>query len=185
MNNKHLACVIIGLLIFFQLYAVVMINGKAEDMKQQADLAQAAAESAQQQVNVATVALNGQKVSTDALRKYLKEWLPYVTQAANEERGQVLLDQIIAQGAMQSVSEKFSAPPNADNAFIPKILRAELLFEEGYHKSLQWLGELERSLPAARVTRCTLGKGSTGDDVKLTMTVDLPLVAAEAPAPKQ
>jgi hypothetical protein len=176
MNNKHLACVIIGLMIFAQIYTVIVINGKADAMKQEAETARGAAEAAQQTVNVETIQLTSLKAKTAPLRKYLGVWDPYLRQSSNEERGQTMIDEMIRQGSVQSLDRKYNAAINANNAYIPKVVRADLLFEDDYHKSVEWLGEVERSFPASRVSRCRLTKGTNANDIKMELTIDLPIV---------
>jgi hypothetical protein len=176
MKAKHLACIFIGLIIFLQLYGVFIIRGKAEAMKAEAGAANDAAQAAQQQVNINTIALNGQKVRTDAVRKYLQVWEPYLRQSANEERGQTMIDELIRQGGLQAIDRKYNSSPMTGSTFVPKVVRAELLFEDDYHKSVEWLGELERAYPACRIFKCRLTKGSNANDIKMELTVDLPIV---------
>ncbi|MGI8602805.1 MAG: hypothetical protein ACR2OZ_07365 [Verrucomicrobiales bacterium] len=176
MKAKHFACVFIALLILLQLYGVLVIHGKVEVMKREADAASAAAEAARDQVNINTIALNGQKVKTDPIRKYLHVWEPYLRQSVNEERGQTMVDELIRQSGLQAIDRKYNSAPIAANAFVPKVIRAELLFEDDYHKSVEWLGELERAYPACRIFKCRLTKGSNANDIKMEITVDLPIV---------
>lgn len=188
MNNKHLACVIIGLMVCAQIYTVITINGKAEAMKQEADTARAAAEAAQQTVTVGTIQLTALKAKTAPIRRYLGVWDPYLRQSSNEERGQTMIDEMIRTGSVQSLDRKYNAAINPNNGYIPKVVRADLLFEDDYHKSVEWLGEVERSFPAARVSKCRLTKGTNANDIKMELTIDLPIVeeagAALAAAPK-
>ena len=183
MNNKHLACIFIGLLVCAQLYCVVMVKSKRDAMTTEADAAQLAAEGASQQVNIAETQLTALKTRTDAIRQYLAIWDPFLRRSDSEERGQTLIDDLIRQGGVTQLSGKYDPAPNAGNAYIPKILKAELLFEDDYHKTLEWLGEVERSLPAARISKCRINKGTTANDIKLEISIELPVVAQEA-APK-
>jgi hypothetical protein len=176
MKAKHVACIIIGLLVFAQLYGVFVIHSKAEAMKAEASVANDAAQAAQQELNRSTMALNGQKVRTDAIRKYLHVWEPYLRQSANEERGQTMIDELIRQGGLQAIDRKYNASPMTGSVYVPKVVRAELLFEDDYHKSVEWLGELERAYPSCRIFKCRLTKGSNANDIKMELTVDLPIV---------
>jgi len=186
MNNKHLACVFIGLIIFAQLYCVVMVKSKRDAMISEAESARLAADGARQQVTIADTQLTGLKTRTQAIRHYLAIWDPYLRRSDTEERGQTLIDDLIRQGGVTQLSGKYDPAPNTGNAYIPKIVKAELLFEDDYHKTLQWLGDVERSLPAARISKCRLTKGTTSNDVKMEMTIELPVVddAAGTTAPK-
>jgi hypothetical protein len=185
MNNKHLACLFIGLVIFAQLYCVVMVKSKRDAMMSEADSATLAADGARQQATIIGTQLNALKSRTEAIRQYLAVWEPYLRRSDTEERGQMLIDELIRQGGVTQLSGKYDPSPNAGNTYIPKIVKAELLFEDDYHKTLEWLGEVERSLPAARISKCRLTKGTTSNDIKMEMTVELPLVQPDpAAAPK-
>jgi hypothetical protein len=185
MNNKHLACVFIGLIIFAQLYCVVMVKSKRDAMASEAEAAALAADGARQQATITKTQLLALEARTDAIRKYLAIWEPFLRRSDTEERGQSLIDELIRQGGVTQLSGKFDPAPNPGNTYIPKVVKAELLFEDDYHKTLQWLGEVERSLPAARISKCRLTKGTTSNDIKMEMTVELPVVEPDpAAAPK-
>lgn len=176
MNNKHLACVFIGLLIVAQLYCVVMVKSKRDGMTSEAESARLAADGARQQVVIADTQLTGLKARTEAIRQYLAIWDPFLRKSDTEERGQTLIDDLIRQGGVTQLSGKYDPSPNPGNTYISKVVRAELLFEDDYHKTIQWLGEVERALPAARISKCRLTKGTTSNDIKMEMTVELPVV---------
>lgn len=182
MNNKHLACVFIALIIFAQLYCVVMVKSKRDAMTSEAESASLAADGAEQQATIARTQLTGLKARTDAIRQYLAIWDPFLRKSESEERGQTLIDDLIRQGGVTQLSGKYDPAPNAGNTYIPKVVKAELLFEDDYHKTLDWLGEVERALPAARISKCRLSKGTTSNDIKMEMTLELPVVAEEAAA---
>lgn len=183
MNNKQIACIVIGMLIAVQLYTIMMVKGKADVMKQQSADAVAASDSARQQVNISRIQLTSQKTKTEPVRKYLEIWNPYLQQSASEERSQSIVDELIRKGGVQLLTGKYDSVPNQGNAYITNVVRAELLFEDDYHKTLEWLGEIERTLPASRISKCRLSKGTNANDIKMEMTVELPVVADPA-APK-
>ena len=93
-----------------------------------------------------------------------------------EEEGQTRINDLIRQGGITQLSGKYDPSPNPGNSLITKVLKAELLFEDDYHKSLDWLGDVERTLPAARISKCRLTKGTTSNDIKMEMTVELPVI---------
>ncbi len=183
MNNKHIACVIIGLMVFMQIYAVLIVNGKAEAMKQEATTARDAAAAAKQQVDIANIQLTTQKVKSEAVRNYLSLWDPYLRQAADEERGPSMIDEMIKNSGINAITKNYPLLPNANNAYVPKLVRGDLLFEDDYHKTMEWIGELERSFPASRVSKCRITKGGNANDVKLELLVELPIVDAAAAPP--
>jgi hypothetical protein len=176
MNNKHLACLFIGALIFLQLYGIIAIKAKRDAMTTEAEDASLAAESARQQLHITRIQLASLKSRTDALRQYLGIWDTALHMSPTEEEGQTRINDLIRQGGITQLSGKYDPSPNPGNSLISKVLKAELLFEDDYHKSLDWLGEVERTLPAARISKCRLTKGTTSNDIKMEMTVELPVI---------
>ena len=52
--------------------------------------------------------------------------------------------------------------------------------QDEYSKTLNWLGELERKLPLARVTTCRLKQGETGRQVSLEIRFEIPMINLDA-----
>ena len=46
-------------------------------------------------------------------------------------------------------------------------------------KALNWLADLEGSLPAVRVSNCKLTKGQSGNDIKMELSLDIPIINSE------
>ncbi len=55
-----------------------------------------------------------------------------------------------------------------------------MTFEGDYVKALNWLGRLEEELAALARPQSQDRPGETGNDINLTLVVDLPLVQEEA-----
>ena len=62
---------------------------------------------------------------------------------------------------------------------ISKTLNAKLVFEDDYVKTLNWLADLDGSLPAIRVSNCKLSKGQSGNDIKMELSLDIPIINSE------
>ena len=74
------------------------------------------------------------------------------------------------------MSQGFETIDQSKDGTIAKTLQARLVFEDDYIKTLNWLGNLEGSMPAIRVSSCRLSKGQSGNDIKMELTVDVPIV---------
>ncbi len=182
MNNKHLACFVLMMFLVIELYAVFMMHSKASAMKQEAADGQAAAETATSDVNIKKAALNGLKVRTEPLVLFLNEWDPFLRQVSSAERGEQLIEALIKQAGVMCIDRRYSKGSATGLSYLPGTLSASLLLEDDYARTLQWLGDLESSLPASRVMTCTLSKGQNSNDVRMQLTVELPLVEAAVAA---
>ena len=64
---------------------------------------------------------------------------------------------------------------NVDNKSLPILMRAALVFDDSYSKLLNWVGMMEKIRPTMRIGRITLSKGSRGDDLRMDVTLEVPL----------
>ena len=85
--------------------------------------------------------------------------------------------EIVKSGQVFATSQRTEVLSNdKDNGFIPKRLRAHLIIQDEYSKTLNWLGNLEESLPSSRLSNYRLTRGLSGNDVQLEITLDWPLI---------
>ena len=69
--------------------------------------------------------------------------------------------------------------PNEGGGYVSGMLRGQITVEDDFARCMQWLGSLEQNLPASRVSHCKVAKGSKDNDIKLEVTIDLPLTKTE------
>ena len=62
-----------------------------------------------------------------------------------------------------------------DGSAIQSRLNAQLVLEDDYVKVFNWLAKFEASVPAARVSSCKLSKGQSGNDLRMDLSLDLPI----------
>jgi hypothetical protein len=164
---------IIGLMAF----GTMKMKGKlaiASEASEQAGTKAKGAESARKQ---AQVNLDKNTRETQGLRDYLDEWQPYLMQTKTEEDAERLFTQKLKQGSLVIFRQGFVPVKIIAGTSIPSALRAQLTFEDDYHKLLTWLGSLESSLPTSRVSTCRITKGQKGNDVKMELNAEVPLAA--------
>ena len=119
------------------------------------------------------------KNNTIGSRKYLNQWEPYVKQAKNAQYGEALINFRIKQAGIITLSQVYETVDHDKGGTIPKTLNAKLVFEDDYVKTLNWLANLEGSLPAIRVSNCKLSKGQSGNDIKMELSIDIPIISSE------
>ena len=177
MNNKHLACVLLGVVIALLGYVTLTIQGKATDMQQQAETARNTAEAASTSREIHQKKLNARDIETAALREYLNRWEPNFAMISNVDDGTV---EINNQVKGKLVSLDGSVQEQNDNrkkgAYLEKHLRGHFTFVDEYAKCVNWLGQIERDLPTSRIWHCKIEKGQEADDVVMEVIVDVPVV---------
>ena len=178
MNNKHLACVVLGMMIAVMAYGTMTFHNRVKTAKEEESNTEGAynnevfARDAQQQ------SLAVLEKRTKGARDYLKLWEPHLKQVRDPQFGEALINLRIKQGNMVTLSSQFESMNYDKGGTIPRRLQGRLVFEDDYVKSLNWLAELEGSMPASRISSCRLSKGQAGSDVKLELTVDVPILDA-------
>jgi hypothetical protein len=86
---------------------------------------------------------------------------------------------------MLNLSQRYQQVPhkisNVDNKSLPILMQASLVFDDSYAKLLNWLGMMEKTKPTMRVGRLELAKGSRGDDLRMDVTLEVPLRSTKKP----
>ena len=179
MNNKHFGCLALGLFILLMVhwtnasYKKLRSARDAEEMSRSAYDGAVFARSAEQRKMVIL------KRNTIVSREYLNQWEPYIRQAKNAQFGEALINLRIKQAGIITLSQVYEPVDHVKGGTIPETLNAKLVFEDDYVKALNWLADLEGSLPAVRVSNCKLTKGQSGNDIKMELSLDIPIINSE------
>ena len=79
----------------------------------------------------------------------------------------------------------FPGPVNLGNPGEFTILElANLVIEDEYAKVLNWLGDIEKRLPLARVKACRITGGGTLRQLRMDVSLEVPLIDLNAETPK-
>jgi len=176
MNNKHMACTVLGMAIIGMAYATMGFHNKLKLAKGDELLAKTAYDSAVFGCNAQQRSFIILREKTKAIREYLAQWEPHLKQTRNPQFGEALINLRIKQEDIITLSQGFETVEQDKGGTIEKTLQARLVFEDDYIKTLNWLANLEGSMPAIRVSSCRLSKGQSGNDIKMELTVDVPIV---------
>jgi hypothetical protein len=177
MNHKHVACTVLGLAIAVMGWATMTMKGKLSLMQAERSQADSAAQNARFSRQAKEAQLGNLKRETEGVRGYLERWQPFFTQTASQEDAEVRLNQLIKQGGLVQINQVYSLTPVDGGSLIKQVVKGDFTFEDDFPACLQWLGSLEQNLPAARVSRCVMTKGQNDNDLKLDVTVEVPLTA--------
>ena len=180
MNNKHLACILLGVVIALLAYVTLTIQGKATDMQQQADTAKNNALSAEELRNMKQRELAEKEKGSAAIREYLKRWQEHFSKVSSVDAGTIMINEQVKAGGLTSLSAKIQNENDvrAKGAYLSNRLRGNFTFIDGYADCINWLGRVEEQLPTSRIVHCRITKGQRGDEIQMDVIVDVPVVAA-------
>ncbi len=181
MNSKHGACIVIGGLIGLMGYGTLVMKRKLTDMREQAAAAQTAFDNAfQGRQNEHTKLLKRQR-ETEGVREYLKAWEASFAAVDSGDKADRIFDTRVKQGGILALNKSSEPTAVKKDSAIAQTVLASLVFEDDYKKSLEWLSAFEGEVPASRVSSCTITKGQRGDDIKMELSIEFPLLSATSP----
>ncbi|MEQ1751071.1 MAG: hypothetical protein ABL974_16705 [Prosthecobacter sp.] len=185
MNPKQLACVVLMAIIGALTYGGQMAHKKTDAMRKSAEKAMGDATAADGARQTAEILTTRTKAETDELRRFLKSWVPYVDKVQTEQEVVSAVELSLRDKNITLVtSNKTEGKNTRENKLMPKIFFTTVVIEDEYAKVVNWLGEIEKRLPLARVTSCRMTGGSTPLQMRLDVSLETPIVnlAIDAPA---
>jgi len=180
MNGKKIACVVLMLIIAGVAYGTQMMQKRSKAMNEEAEMAETDAKMAEGQREVASTKLQALEYESQDLRQFLKDWEPLVRRVQSSQEADQSLQSLLRNSGILTVSQKFEVKDSKDGKMMAKVLQGTLVVQDEYSKTLNWLGELERKLPFARVTVCRLKQGETGRQINLELHFEVPIVNLDA-----
>jgi hypothetical protein len=176
MNGKKMACVVLMMILAGIAYGAQIMQQRTKSMIEEADAAETDAKMAESQRNVAELSLKRLEFDSAETRQFLKDWTPLVQRIQSGQEADQALQSILRSSGILTISQKFEIKESRESKIIPKILQGTLIVQDEYSKTLNWLGELERKLPFARITVCRLKQGETGRQINLEIHIEIPIV---------
>lgn len=176
MNNHKSACILLLLLTGAMLYGVNTLRNATSSAREAARLSQTDAETAEQQAQLAQIQLKTLDSKTAELRLVYGEWKPHFDAYRTPQDAEQRIAEVIRDGDVFLISQKFEAKEYDKATLIAEALIADLVVEDDYTKTLNWLGRLEESIPNCRITRCQIQRGERGNDIHLELQVQIPIL---------
>jgi len=178
MKEKQMACFVLLLFVGFLVYFTQGSYKKLTAARKEAYDAKAGAQTAQTAFNLATVQLNKLKKDTQGKRDFHAQWEPFLKNTANPEAAEQKVIDCVKSAGVFAVSQRFEKLQRQHDPLMPYILRAHLIIEDEYSKAFNWLGELEETLPTSRISSLQMKRGESGDDLRLELIVDVPVMSS-------
>ena len=179
MSKKHLACVVIILLIAVLVQTTLWMNKRMVKMQGEAERAKDQVASVNLQLQIEKGQLAELENSSKALIEYLNIWLPYFSAVNSAQSAELKISLGIKKANLINLSQKYSVVGNPGNKFLPSVMRAQLAFEDDYARILNWLGQIESELPTLRVGSLRLTRGTGANDLKMELVLEQPLASAQ------
>ncbi len=184
MNPKQLACVILLMIIGAMTYTAQMVHNTVGTTRAEAEEAENAAITAENERATAEIETAMFKTDTEDVRRFLRSWLPAIDRLQTQQVAEQTIELSLRERGINLVRErKTELKMAAGNKLIPKSVLTTLTIEEEYAKVLNWLGDIERRLPTARMKVVQITGGSTGRQLKMEVSFETPifdLAAADA-----
>jgi hypothetical protein len=180
MNGKKMACVVLMMILAGIAYGAQIMQQHCKSMNAEAEASETDAKSAETQRTVVETSLKRLEFDTQELRQFLKVWEPTLSRMQGAQDADAALQGVLRNSGILTVSQKIELRDSREVKIIPKVLQCTVVVQDEYSKTLNWLGELERKMPYARVTVCRFKQGETGRQVNLELHLDIPIVDLNA-----
>lgn len=184
MNPKQLACVMLLVIIGAMTYTAQIIHNKVAATRAAAQDAETAAVTTERERVTAEIETAVFKTDTEDVRRFLRAWLPAIERVQTQQEAEQTIELSLREGGINLVrSRKTELKTSAANKLMPKSVLTTLTIEEEYAKVLNWLGDIERRLPTARMKVVQITGGSTGRQLQMEVSFETPifdLAAADA-----
>lgn len=189
MNPKQLGAILVLAGIFLAVQLGMMFQNKARTVDVEVEKARSEEKGLETQLAAEKNLLSDLERQSDELLKFVSKWKPYFAVMEEKQSAETGISMKVREEGMLTLSQRYQQVPhkinNKDNASLPILIRATLLFDDNYTKLLKWFGNMEKIRPTMRVSKIALSKGSRGDDLRMELVLEVPLRAAAAAGPKQ
>lgn len=179
MNNHKSACFLLILLIAGLLFGVSKLRNASNSARDVADSVRIEAEGAEQKAQLSDFQLKTLDSKTSELREVYAEWIPFFDSCGTPQEAEQKIVEVIRKGDVFMISQKFSKQQLEKGDQISSALVADLVVEDDYSKALNWLGEIEKSIPHSRISKCVILRGDRGNDIHMDVQVQIPILLAE------
>lgn len=176
MNNHKAATILILLLVGLMGFGVHKLRTKAVTAREATKAAKAQAEQAEQQEKIAEIKLKTIDAKTAHLRKIYTEWIPHFESFKSSRAGEQRITDVVREGDVFLLSQRFNYREIDKGDLISHALIADLVVEDDYAKTLNWLGKLEESIPSCRISSCKITRGDRGNNIHMELTVQVPVL---------
>lgn len=176
MNSKHIACGIVALLILLLVQLTLWVQSNRTKVQNEAAAAQQAENDANNQLNQERSQLSELRRQSADVIEFLRIWQPYFTTIDNPQSAEINISMRVKEANLVNLAQRFDQKAVKGNVSIPTSLRAFLTFEDDYARLMNWLGDLETTMPTIRTSSIRLAKGTRANDLRMEVVLEQPLL---------
>ena len=114
------------------------------------------------------------------IRRFLETWTPQIDNMQTSQEVEQAVQASIRSVNLYVDSQKFEVKAARNSKVIPRIVKASIIAEDEYPKTMNWLGELEKKLPLARITVCRVTPGKDTKSIRMELSLEIPLINLKA-----
>jgi len=188
MNPKQLGVVFVLAGIFLCVQLGMAFQGKARSVDVEVEKAKAEEKTLQETLAAEKVLLTDLQKQSEDLLLFVGKWKHYFGLLEEKQSVETSISMKVRDESMLTLSQRYQEVPhkisNKDIAALPVLIRASLLFDDNYSKLLNWFGFMEQDKPTMRVGKISLSKGSRGDDLRMELVLEVPLLKEKIKAEK-
>ena len=190
MNPKQIACFILMAFIGVLVYGAQIVHGKVNVMRSEAEDALSAATNSASERETAEIKAAVIKTETEEVRRFLRAWLPSIDKMQTQQEVEKAVELSLREKGISLIRARATEPKTSTNKLIPRSVLTTITVKEEYAKVLNWLGDIERRLPLARMKVVQVAGGASGRQLKLDVTFETPIfdlaaLAVKKPEPKK
>lgn len=189
MNPKQLGIVLVLVGIFLAVQLGMTFQSKARGIDVEVEKARTEKEALETQLGAEQEILADLHRQSEDLLGFVARWRPYFAVLEDKQSAETGISMKVREEAMLTLSQRYQEVPhkisNKDISSLPVLIRASLLFDDNYSKLLNWFGKMEKIRPTMRIGRISLSKGSRGEDLRMELVLEVPLLKLQEAKAKQ
>jgi len=180
MNGKQLACILLLSLIAAIVYGGQMVHKTAEAMLKSARVAEDAAISAESAKKTSEIKLQTVTAESEEILRFLAAWTPNIDSFQTGQDIEEAIQSSIRASSLYVDSQQFETKVSRTSNVLARVIKAAIVVEDEYSKTLNWLGEIEKKVPLARITICRITPGKDPNSVRLELSIEVPIINLNA-----
>jgi len=176
MNRKHLACLVVFLLIVCLVQGTLWVKNWMTTAQKEAQVATAKSNQTASQLVREKKTLGELSRSSEKLIEFLKVWEPYFSPNDSPQNAELNISLKIKEDNLVSLSQRYEVVALKGNQSLPYVGRSHITLEDNYARLLNWLGRIETSIPTVRLSSLRVSKGTGRDDLRMEIVFEQPLL---------
>lgn len=178
MNKKQMACVVVLVLVLAMVQGTLWMKKRMDNMRREAAKAEQKVKNSSTQLALEKKQLDDLRKNSSELINYLNLWQPYFAAIDSPQNAELKISLKIKEDELISLSQRYDVVTQK-NVTLPRLMRAQVTFEDNYARLFNWIGRMEAELPTMRISGIRMGPGTNPDDLKVSLTMEQPILTAK------